>query len=334
MRIKYKDNGYILCFLLCFILSYLVLLKSDYFPADFLPYTEIYDGTYGEINNIEPAFLYLTRLFHYLNFPYIFFAMLVCALCLSWKIKYARKIIKDSYIYLFLYVYVSFYVFLHEMTQLRIAIAVTMCYVSVYYYFYKNCIKHALPWMVFAFLFLYSALLLFMSLFIYSYRRLLIVIIGFVICMSFLNVYADTIALYLPNEKIVNYLYSISSSLDNRNDLAIFNLNNIIFLSIFILIFYLSRYIKLNDNEAKFIKYVQCSGILAFCIFFLASGVPVIAYRTAELLRIFYPMALVLILSHIKNNNMRYFIAVIIVILSGLMLFITLRAVSIVGQGL
>ncbi|HDT1134411.1 TPA: EpsG family protein, partial [Escherichia coli] len=44
--------------------------------------------------------------------------------------------------------------------------------------------------------------------------------------------------------------------------------------------------------------------------------------------------ALVLILSHIKNNNMRYFIAVIIVILSGLMLFITLRAVSIVGQGL
>ncbi|EHD4996928.1 TPA: EpsG family protein, partial [Escherichia coli] len=53
MRIKYKDNGYILCFLLCFILSYLVLLKSDYFPADFLPYTEIYDGTYGEINNIE-----------------------------------------------------------------------------------------------------------------------------------------------------------------------------------------------------------------------------------------------------------------------------------------
>lgn len=109
MRIKYKDNGYILCFLLCFILSYLVLLKSDYFPADFLPYTEIYDGTYGEINNIEPAFLYLTRLFHYLNFPYIFFAMLVCALCLSWKIKYARKIIKDSYIYLFLYVYVSFY---------------------------------------------------------------------------------------------------------------------------------------------------------------------------------------------------------------------------------
>ncbi|HCQ7865523.1 TPA: O1 family O-antigen polymerase, partial [Escherichia coli] len=211
---------------------------------------------------------------------------------------------------------------------------VTMCYVSVYYYFYKNCIKHALPWMVLAILFHYSALLLFMSLFIYSYRRLLIVIIGFVICMSFLNVYADTIALYLPNEKIVNYLYSISSSLDNRNDLAIFNLNNIIFLSIFILIFYLSRYIKLNDNEAKFIKYVQCSGILAFCIFFLASGVPVIAYRTAELLRIFYPMALVLILSHIKNNNMRYFIAVIIVILSGLMLFITLRAVSIVGQGL
>ncbi|HDS6738369.1 TPA: O1 family O-antigen polymerase, partial [Escherichia coli] len=175
MRIKYKDNGYILCFLLCFILSYLVLLKSDYFPADFLPYTEIYDGTYGEINNIEPAFLYLTRLFHYLIFPYIFFAMLVCALCLSWKIKYARKIIKDSYIYLFLYVYVSFYVFLHEMTQLRIAIAVTMCYVSVYYYFYKNCIKHALPWMVLAILFHYSALLLFMSLFIYSYRRLLIV---------------------------------------------------------------------------------------------------------------------------------------------------------------
>lgn len=33
MRIKYKDNGYILCFLLCFILSYLVLLKSDYFPV-------------------------------------------------------------------------------------------------------------------------------------------------------------------------------------------------------------------------------------------------------------------------------------------------------------
>ncbi|ENB8177203.1 O1 family O-antigen polymerase, partial [Escherichia coli] len=91
------------------------------------------------------------------------------------------------------------YVFLHEMTQLRIAIAVTMCYVSVYYYFYKNCIKHALPWMVLAILFHYSALLLFMSLFIYSYRRLLIVIIGFVICMSFLNVYADTIALYLPN---------------------------------------------------------------------------------------------------------------------------------------
>ncbi len=92
MRIKYKDNGYILCFLLCFILSYLVLLKSDYFPADFLPYTEIYDGTYGEINNIEPAFLYLTRLFHYLNFPYIFFCNV--SLCLMFKLE--NKICKKN----------------------------------------------------------------------------------------------------------------------------------------------------------------------------------------------------------------------------------------------
>ncbi len=93
MRIKYKDNGYILCFLLCFILSYLVLLKSDYFPADFLPYTEIYDGTYGEINNIPPVCLFIfNTVVSLFKFPLYIFCNV--SLCLMFKLE--NKICKKN----------------------------------------------------------------------------------------------------------------------------------------------------------------------------------------------------------------------------------------------
>lgn len=326
---KQGDSNYhIICLLACFALSFLVFLKADYFAADFLPYMQIYDGTYDEIDSIEPAFKYLAFFFNDLSIPYTIFAMLVCGFCLTAKVYYSRKIIPYTYGGFFLFIYICFYGFLHDLTQLRIAIAVVMCYIASYQYFFLHNKVRALSWMFVGILFHYSILIWCLSLLINNYRRLFIVIIGMSFGLAVLLSNAHIIAAYLPNEKLISYLYSLSYSLSAGNSIAFLNLNTVTFLLIFITAAYLIRRVELSENESRFIHYVQCSGILAFFVFFIFGNVPVVAYRLAELLRIFYPLAIVLLLNKVKNVQERILFGLIFSFYSIVMLAITFRAVS------
>lgn len=322
------SNYHIICLLSCFALSYLVLFKADYFSADYLPYMQIYDGTYDEIDGIEPAFRYLTSFFYHLSVPYTFFAMMVCGFCLSFKVFFSKKIIPSTYGAAFLLIYICFYGFLHDMTQLRIAIAVAMCYAASYQYFFlRNKVK-ALLWMSLGVLFHYSIFIWCLSLLISNYRRLFVVIIGMTFGLAILLNSVNIIAVYLPNEKIMSYLYSLSYSLGPTDSFSFINLNTITYFFVYITIALLTKRVSLSINETSFVTYVQCSGILAFFFFYIFGNVPVVAYRLAELLRVFYPLVIVLLMSKIKSGYDRIIFGFVFAFYSILMLAITFRAVS------
>lgn len=228
----------------------------------------------------------------------------------------------------FLFIYMCFYGFLHDLTQLRIAIAVVMCYGAVYQYFFLKNKAWTILWMMFGVLFHYSIIIWCLSLLITNYRRLIIVITGMFFGLAIIFNYASIIALYLPNEKIISYLYSLSNSFSAKESYTFFNLNTIVFLLVFITIEFLSRAVKLSESEFRFVKYVQCSGVLAFFVFYVFITVPVVAYRLAELLRVCYPLAIVLLLDKIKNIHNKVLFIILFVIYSILMLGITFRAVS------
>lgn len=328
MNKKYDSNYHVICLLSCFVLSYLVLLKADFFSADYIPYVQIYNGTYDEINEIEPAFKYLTYFFYQFDIPYDFFAMMVCSLCLSYKVFYSRKIIPSTYGAGFLIVYICFYGFLHDLTQLRIAIAVVMCYAASYQYFFLRKRVQPLLWMSLGVLFHYSVFIWCLSLFINSYRRLFIALVSMTFGITLLLNSVNIIAAYLPSEKIISYIYNLSYSLGSVDTLSLLNLNTITFILIYISVGLLARRVSLSVNEKRFVTYVQCSGILAFFFFYIFGNVPVVAYRLAELLRIFYPLTIVLLFNKIKNGHDRIFFGFGFAICSLLMLGITFRAVS------
>lgn len=328
MNKQFNNNYYIICLLSCFLLSYLVLFKSAFFSADYVPYIQIYDGTYEELDSIEPAFKYLTYLFYHLSIPYDFFAMLVCGFCLSYKVFYSKKIVPATHGMWFLVVYMCFFGFLHELTQLRIAIAVVMCYAASYQYFFKRNRVHALLWIAIGMLFHYSVFIWGLSLLINSYRRLLIIIISMIFSLAILLSSANIIAAYLPNEKLISYLYNLSYSLNSGSSISFINTNTVTFLLIYVTIAFFRKRVIMSDSEQKFVTYVQCSGILAFFFFYTFSNVPVIAYRLAELLRIFYPLIIVLLMSKLKNSSERFVFGFLFIVYSLLMLVVTFRAVS------
>ncbi|HID4131987.1 TPA: EpsG family protein [Pluralibacter gergoviae] len=333
MKYNYKQNYYGISVLLCFFLGSLAFLKPFYFSADFSNYVDIYDGQYDEIAGIEPFFRYITYYFHWISVPYVAFAMLACSLCLILKIIYARKILRtcDKDLILFLSIYFCFYGFLHELTQLRIAIASSICYVAVYQYFFRRNFLAAGLLSLIGMFFHYSIALWFLTLFINSYRRLLIFSLIFVFGFGFFIGFSNNIAGLLPNEKLVSYLYNLTNSVGIDAGLNLVNLNNFVFLSVLGIMSYLRTKVKLSVEASKFVDFVQCSNVMAFLFFYFFSGVPVIAYRLAELCRLFYPLAIVLMLVELNKSYSRIVMAVFtsfFILLSILMLFVTLRAVS------
>lgn len=333
MKYNYKQNYYGISVLLCFFLGSLAFLKPFYFSADFSNYVDIYDGQYDEIAGIEPFFRYITYYFHWISVPYVAFAMLACSLCLILKIIYARKILRtcDKDLILFLSIYFCFYGFLHELTQLRIAIASSICYVAVYQYFFRRNFLAAGVLSLIGMFFHYSIALWFLTLFINSYRRLLIFSLIFVFGFGFFIGFSNNIAGLLPNEKLVSYLYNLTNSVGIDAGLNLVNLNNFVFLSVLGIMSYLRTKVKLSVEASKFVDFVQCSNVMAFLFFYFFSGVPVIAYRLAELCRLFYPLAIVLMLVELNKSYSRIVMAVFtsfFILLSILMLFVTLRAVS------
>lgn len=333
MKDNYKQNYYIISLLFCFFLSCFSFLKPFYFSADFDNYVEIYDGKYAEIASIEPFFRYLTHYFHVLSVPYILFAMIVASCSLIIKVICARNFFSnaDRDFFVFLFFYFCFYGFLHELTQLRIAIASSICYMAAYQYFFKRNVFSAALLSLLGIFFHYSIALWFLTLFINSYRRLIFFIVAFVFGFGFFIGFSDTISSLLPNEKLVSYLYNLTHSIGVDAGLNLFNLNNFVFVSMLGLMAYLRVKVNLSVEAKKFIDFVQCSNIMAFVFFYFFSGVPVIAYRLAELCRLFYPLAMTLMLVNMKQTFPRFIVITftgVFSLLSILMLFVTLRAVS------
>lgn len=335
MKCNYKQNIYIISIFSCFFLGCLAFFKPYYFTADFSNYVEIYDGRYDEISGIEPFFRYITYFFHWISVPYIAFAMFISSLCLIIKIAYARKMMgalgNGNFCFLFLIFYFCFYGFLHELTQLRIAIASSICYLAIYQYYFKRNILAAGLIAIIGMFFHYSIALWFLTLFINTYKKLMVFVLVFVFGFGFFIGFSNNIASLLPNEKLVSYLYNLTNSIGVDAGLNLLNLNNFVFLTAFGIMAYLRTKVKLSVEAYAFIDFVQCSNLMAFLFFYFFSGVPVIAYRLAELCRLFYPLAMILMLTGIKRyypRNVLVIFSSVFVLLSMLMLFVTLRAVS------
>lgn len=328
MTVKYKNNCYAILLLFCACLSSLVFLKPIYFPADYIPYTEIYNNTYDGLPGVEPGFKLVVYIFNIVNIPYVMFAMMVFCFCFLTKIIYAKKMASGLTGGYFIIFYLCFYAFLHELTQLRIAIAMTMCYIGVYYYFFEKKKWPSLCWILIGVLFHYSVFFWCLTLFISNYRRLIACILTLTLSLSIIVKYANGIVAFLPNEKMALYIHSLSSSLQNTDSVKLLSINNIVFALLFCIIFYVKKKIKLSENATNFINYVQCSNILAFFLFYSFGGVPVIAYRFAELLRAFTPLAMAILCVNLKDIKSRMLVFIIFLLLSFLILIVTLRAVS------
>lgn len=317
--------------LLCIIISYIVLLKTNYLPADFNTYNLIYSSTYDKMSEIEVGFLFLSKTFFNLGVDYVFFAMFICSACLIIKVRTLQKMLPASSGLCFLFIYFCFFSFLHELTQLRLAIATTFCYIAIYYTFFLPNKKRAIFWGIGAMFFHYSIIFLFFAFFINNRTRFFWFIVVAIFIFMGANSHLVSLVVYMPNEKIAQYLYRVSQiSSSSSPGLNLITLNNLIYVFVYLGVALLRGRLNLSVAENKMITTVQYSSLIGFVLFVIFNAVPVIAFRIPELLRITYPLVLAIMLKRsVETRVYNILTPLIVFLLSCSMLFVTIRAVAI-----
>ncbi len=313
------------------LLSYFVLLKADYLPADFNAYNEIYHSTYNKIEDIEYPFRILAGFFNYLGVDYLLFAILICIFCLVIKLTSFRKIIGNESGLLFIILYMCFFGFLHELTQLRLAIATSFFYLALYYLFFDKRLFWFGLFSCLALMFHFSIVFLIITLFINTKRKLFFFIITVFLLWVGSGQYLMLLQDYMPNEKLKLYLISVSRITSvSDSELNVLTLNNIVFVMAFGVVQFSKAKLLFNSHEKKLIGYTQYANLIGFTLFYCFSSVPVIAFRLPELLRVTYPLVFAMIISRaLKEKRYPQLLILVVLTLSLVMCFITVRAVAV-----
>jgi hypothetical protein len=154
---KNKKNN-LMFLLFCFLLFLLAALRPENIDNDYANYLNIYNKiNQGIIVPIEPSFYLIVNIVNYV-FNNSIFLFIIYALLGITLIYIAIKQL-SNFLFLSLLVYISHFFLLHEMTQIRISVASGFMLLAIRPIYERN-IKQFLCYVLFAFFFHYSAILL------------------------------------------------------------------------------------------------------------------------------------------------------------------------------
>lgn len=243
----------------------------------------MYENLYYNIDDaeIEPSFKLIVRIAKFVidNEPIIMFILYSI---IGVTLKLSAINILSNFKYLSIAIYLSQYFILQEMTQIRAGVAGGLFLLSIKPLYNKEWIKVILL-LITASLFHYSAIALFLILFLNPYKlnkRFWLSLIPLVYLLRPLiyRILSLLVGISLGFEKIDAYIYALSNL--SETTINIFSPIQIIriFLA-FIVVIYISNCIA-NTQYAYILIKIYILGVVCLVIF---SAVNVIAYRVSEL---------------------------------------------------
>ena len=290
-----------------FVISLLSLLRGQKFDQDYQSYASMFSeinmrGSPFSNGNVEPGYYLIMWIFKTTGLHFDFLLFSITFFCL-WAKYYSVASFGKSTLVLFIIFYSVSFFLIHELNQTRVAISSAFFYLAVYGIFnsYKiNATARRL--LLFSPLFHYSSLMLIpvfakakAKTIIFYYFFGLLAIYFWALKFDFNSLTSLMPQFMAGDERVIGYLFELLNS--SGNALKIVNGGNLFYLAC-ALFFRFS--VHFFTPELKFNKLFLLNEFLiylSFFIFYAFLNVAVVAARMSELLRIFTPLVMAIILS-------------------------------------
>lgn len=334
-NLSVKNNMIVIIISIAFFFSLLVFLRGKDFDHDYQTYLDLYTAINTQdfqltLGSIEPGYYFLMWIFKSigLSFDSLFFS--ITFLCLIFKYY---SVSKFDYTTLFVYIilYGSSFFLLHELNQTRIAITTTFFYLIAYkLYKYDPKEKIGISFLLFAPLFHFSSIILFISIVKNKISTILIWLSLTIFLVYFLlakfNFFEITylFSFILDSDRTKGYLFEVLDF--ENNSLKIFNGANIVYLFYIISARLISNIYQFEKNNNRLIAINELMVIISVIVFIVFKNSPVVATRLAELLRIFTPLVLAILISKLMTKG---FIAAVV----GFSYFVIIISINLILYG-
>lgn len=306
-----KNSRLVISVAFAFVIAMFSFLRGPAFDHDYQTYAALYaevikKGALFFSGSVEPGFYFLMWCFGELGVSIDLVLFYIAFICLAIKLYTALRF---GYLVFFVYIplYVTSFFLIHELNQTRIAISTALFYLmahNLYYFFEVKRIKFRILYI--APLFQYSSAILFLVL-VKNKISSLVLWLAVALCLIYLILnnsnYADLILTYLlsGDERVGGYAYEIING--GGNSLRILSGGNIVYIFYAIMIrLMLVLFIpeKKNNRLIRLNEFFIGLSVVLFVVFINA---PVVATRFSELLRIFTPLVMAIIISDLFRKG-------------------------------
>jgi len=281
---NFKQNDIKLLFFLIVTLLFLLdAFRPKQFDRDYLTYLNMYD----DINNIafykvELSFALIAKtvktIFNQPLFLFIIYAFLGVTLkCIAIKQL-------SNFLLLSLLIYISNFYLLHELTQIRAGVATGFMLIAIKPMFERN-LKLFLLYALLAFLFHYSAILIFFLWFlpirnINYWIYALLIPVAYI--LYFCNISFTALSELIPFEVMQNKIYHYKIFTEKNNlQINVFNVQHLSRCCLSFLFLWMFPLLKYCNKYVPILLQLYIWGTAAFIFF---SDLPVFAFRISELL--------------------------------------------------
>jgi hypothetical protein len=318
LKLKNVLLNQILYFFVAILLFYFSAFRESGIDRDYDVYVSAFEGNDLSTTIYEPSFSFITFIINKflrgdVKFLFIIYALLGVFL----KLYAIKKISKFEFISLLLYF--SYYFSLHELTQIRVGVSCSLLLFSIPY-LYRRDFKAFIFIAIFAFLFHFSAIVIFPLWFLNvnsfnKSRWLLIVFLSIIFGMFFKSFFSnlfDSYSLGFFEQKILSY---------NIVNNTIYNVFNIwVLFKLFILLIIVCKIERISQFN-KYIFLLVKIHIISISFYYLFAFNPTFSGRISDLLGI---SEIVVFSNLIFIFKPRYLGRIIIVLYSASLLFLNL----------
>lgn len=291
--------------------------------ADSLNYQSLFNN-YENLNliKIEPTFLFFSWIIHNFLFSNVNLLLIIyAAFGVSLNILAIKSL--SPFWLLSLFVYFTHFFFLHEMTQIRAGVASGLLLLSLKF-IYEQQLKKFVLLSTLAFLFHYSAIVIFPLYFLNTKKIKPLLIFCLIItayCLNFFNTNFIRLIEMIPIASLQykisfhRQLVAISSSYDQIKVFNVFQILHLFYISIF-----LWKAEILQEKNPYSILLIKLYAI-SICFLVIFSDIPTLAFRLSELIGIIEIILIPFLLYIFKP---KIFPILLILILQSVVLYINL----------
>ena len=246
-----------------------------------------------------------------------FYLFLFCSAALSISLKLTAICRMTSLIWGALLIYIAYIFVLHDMIQMRCAIASGLLLHAVYYTVHRN-FKRFLIIAIIAFLFHYSAILIFPLWFLNTtkpQKKIYVTLILFSYALSISGIYFTSLLQYIPIEGLLNIFLRSQGTLGDNAD--IFNAVQLCRLAICLFLFYHAKRIYAQNKFAIVLMKIYAISVAILPLF---ADLQIVAYRVSQLYQVVEIVLIPMLLYSFRNMEFLKRLGVFVIGLSFLLM--------------